>query len=72
MKTNIGSTDRGIRVLISVVFFTLYFFDIVQGTFGLVLLIAGVVLLLTSLIGFCPLYAPFGFSTRRKKVFEKN
>lgn len=35
----------------------------VTGTFGILLLTLGAIFLLTSLIGFCPLYAPFGIST---------
>ncbi|MBL7939585.1 MAG: DUF2892 domain-containing protein [Flavobacteriales bacterium] len=63
MKANMGSADRTIRVLLAVVFAVLYFTGTVTGTFGIVLLVLGAVFLLTSVIGFCPLYAPFGIST---------
>lgn len=63
MKANMGSTDRIVRVLLAVVFAVLYFTGTVTGTFGIVLLALGAIFLLTSLIGFCPLYAPFGIST---------
>jgi hypothetical protein len=33
---------------------------------GIVLLILSGVFILTSLISFCPLYFPFGISTRKK------
>lgn len=71
MKTNMGSIDRGIRVLIAVTLFSLFYAKVVQGTLGIVLLVAGVIFLLTSLIGFCPLYAPLGINTCRKKYTEK-
>jgi len=58
-----GSADRIIRILLAAVFAYLYFGGIVTGTWGLVLVILGGVFVLTSLIGFCPLYAPFGIST---------
>ena len=70
MKKNMGSADRIIRTIIAVVVGALYFTDIIGGTLGLVLLILAVVFLLTSLVSFCPLYAPFGISTCAVKKEE--
>ncbi|MCU0348820.1 MAG: DUF2892 domain-containing protein [Saprospiraceae bacterium] len=67
MKKNMGSADRIIRVILAAVMATLYFTGIITGTIGLVLVILAAVFLLTSLISFCPLYAPFGISTCPKK-----
>lgn len=58
-----GAADRIIRILIAAVFAYLYFSGSVTGTVGIVLVVLGVVFLLTSLVGFCPLYAPFGIKT---------
>lgn len=66
MKKNMGSTDRVIRVILAIVFALLYFTGTVSGTIGLVLLILGGVFLLTAVVSFCPLYAPFGISTCKK------
>jgi hypothetical protein len=63
MKPNMGSADRIIRIALALVFSVLYFTGTVAGTFGVVLLILGGVFLLTSVVSFCPLYAPFGIST---------
>ena len=63
MKKNMGSADRVVRVLLAVLFAILYFTGTVTGTFGLVLLVLGGIFPLTSLVSFCPLYAPFGIST---------
>jgi hypothetical protein len=63
MKKNMGGADRIIRIILAAVFAYLYFGGIVTGTWGIVLLILGGVFVLTSLIGFCPLYAPLGIST---------
>ncbi len=63
MKRNMGTIDRIIRLVISAVFAILYFTGTVTGTFGIVLLVLGGVFTLTSLVGFCPLYAPFGIKT---------
>ena len=63
MKKNIGPVDRTIRIFLAIVFAYLYFGEIVTGTWGVVLVVSGGVFAFTSLIGFCPLYAPFGIST---------
>ena len=62
-----SNLDRGIRVILFVVFAVLYFTGIIPGTLGLVLTIAGGVLFLTSLITFCPIYAIFGIKTNASK-----
>ena len=63
MKRNLSNTDRIIRVVLAAVFAYLYFSGIVTGAFGIVLLVLGAVFLLTAIVAFCPLYAPFKFST---------
>jgi hypothetical protein len=63
MKRNMSNTDRIIRVVLAALFAYLYFGGIVTGGLGIVLLVLGGVFLLTSIVGFCPLYAPFKFST---------
>lgn len=67
MKKNMGSTDRLVRVIIAAVLAYLYFTNVLTGTIGLVLVIVAGVFVLTSLISFCPLYAPFGLSTCKTK-----
>ena len=64
---NMGGADRIIRALIAVAIAVLYFTNVITGTLGIVLLIVGAVFLLTSIVGFCPLYAPFGIRTCPKK-----
>lgn len=63
MKRNLSNTDRIIRVVIAALFAYLYFAGIVTGGLGIVLVVLSGVFLLTSIISFCPLYAPFKFST---------
>jgi hypothetical protein len=63
MKKNMGAADKMIRVLIAAIVGVLYFSGTISGTLGIVLLVLAAVFLLTSLISFCPLYAPFGIST---------
>ena len=63
---NMGNADRIIRLVVAAIFAALYFTGTVSGTFGIVLLVLAIVFTLTSAITFCPLYLPFGLSTRGK------
>ena len=63
MKKNMGSADRIIRIIIAAIVGILYFTDTISGTLVLIVLILAGIFVLTSLISFCPLYAPFGIST---------
>jgi hypothetical protein len=65
MKSNMGTIDRTIRAVLAIILAVLYFTGTVTGTLGIVLLVLAGVLLLTSLISFCPLYVPFKISTRK-------
>lgn len=63
MKKNMGAIDRIVRMVIAVIIAALYFTNAITGTLGTVLIILAGVFVLTSLIGFCPLYTLFGLST---------
>lgn len=63
MKKNMGSMDKVVRIVIAAIIAALYFTNVISGTLGIVLLVLAGVFVLTSLISFCPLYAPFGLST---------
>jgi hypothetical protein len=66
MKKNIGTIDKVIRVLLAVVVAILYFTHVISGTLAIVLLAVAAILILTSLVSFCPLYWPFKMSTAKK------
>jgi hypothetical protein len=66
IEKNVGTTDRIIRFVMAAIFAALYFTGMVSGTFGIVLLVLAVVFALTATITICPLYLPFGLSTRGK------
>ena len=73
MKKNMGSIDRIIRIALAIVMSVLYFIGTVTGTLGIVLLAFSAVFVLTSLVGFCPLYTLLGFSScPSKKVSDSN
>jgi hypothetical protein len=62
MKTNVGSTDRVLRILVGLVLIGLAATDTV-GLWGWI----GIVPLLTGIFRFCPAYAVFGVSTCPKE-----
>jgi hypothetical protein len=66
MTKNMGTADRVIRVLVVIAIAGLYFAHRISGTLALVLGIIAAMFLISSLIGWCPGYAPFKFSTRGK------
>ena len=64
MKQNVGNTDRIVRIVLAVLL-TVGAWMAGFGSFGgIILLVLALVMLLTSAVGFCPLYAPFAFSTK--------
>lgn len=67
MKKNMGSLDKTLRIVVALAIFALYAMGVIEGTVGIVLMVLGVVFVLTSLIGTCPLYLPFGINTDAKK-----
>jgi hypothetical protein len=67
MKSNMGTTDKIIRIAIAALVAVLYFTNVISGTVGIILLVLAAVFVLTSLISFCPLYLPFGINTGKKK-----
>lgn len=67
MKKNMGSTDKGIRIVVALIIAALYYFNVVEGTLAYILMALAIVFLLTSFISFCPLYLPLGINTCKKK-----
>jgi predicted PurR-regulated permease PerM len=67
MKKNIGTVDRGIRIIAAVVIAILYFGGQISGVTGTVLGVIALILLLTSLVRYCPLYVPLKIATIKKQ-----
>jgi hypothetical protein len=67
MKANMGNTDKIIRILAAILIGVLYFMQLISGTLAIVLLVVAGAFILTSFMSFCPMYLPFGLSTRGKE-----
>lgn len=66
MKKNMGIADRVLRVLAAIVVIASYFMGFISGNLAIVLLVFSGIFILTSVVGFCPLYLPFRFNTSKK------
>lgn len=67
MIKNMGAVDRIIRIILALVVLVLYLTGVIFGWLAIVLGILGIIWLLTGIIGFCPAYALFKVSTKKKK-----
>jgi hypothetical protein len=65
MKQNIGGSDRIVRIVLAVLLTVGAWMAGFGSIGGIILLVLAAVMLVTSAVGFCPLYAPFRFSTKR-------
>jgi hypothetical protein len=62
-----GNTDRTIRILVTLIIIALYYANLISGITATIGLILSGIFILTSFTSFCPLYLPFGISTRKKE-----
>jgi hypothetical protein len=67
MKKNVGMTDKIIRGTVAAIIALLYLANIITGTTALILGSIALILFITSVISFCPMYALFGHSSSRDK-----
>lgn len=65
MTLNMVGWDRLVRLIGAAVLIRLSAFLLRFNPLGILLTIVGVILILTALVGGCPLYALIGFRTRR-------
>lgn len=64
MTKNMGNLDRGLRLIVVVAIAIAYLMGMLSGTIAIILGVVAAAFLLTSLVGTCPAYLPFGLSTR--------
>ncbi|PLX03223.1 MAG: DUF2892 domain-containing protein [Marinilabiliales bacterium] len=59
MKTNVGTVDKVVRIVLAIIIGALGYYY--QTWWGLIALVP----FATAFVGFCPLYKPFGISTKK-------
>jgi ABC-type glycerol-3-phosphate transport system permease component len=69
---NMGVRDRELRFMIAVAIFIAYGLGQITATWALWMFgIIGIVMLVTAVAGFCPLYVLFGISTKEPTTHGK-
>ncbi|MFV9505197.1 MAG: DUF2892 domain-containing protein [Oscillochloridaceae bacterium umkhey_bin13] len=68
MRKNTGTTDRDIRLVLTALFGLIALFAPFGGLWQIIPAVLAVVMLVTSAVSFCPLYAIFGLNTCRTKT----
>ena len=63
MFHNVGKVDRIIRLIISVILFSLYFANTFEGQWNNAFLAGAILMFFTALRSCCPIYAMLGFGT---------
>ncbi len=66
MKVNEGTLDRTIRAIAGAVLLALGLIQAVSGIWLWIVVIVGALLLITGLVGFCPLYTLLKINTLKK------
>lgn len=67
MTKNMGTADRAIRIVVGLILLYLAFGTAaLSGVLNALAIIFGLVFIVTSAIGFCPLYRPLGMNTCSK------
>ena len=71
MKKNVGSIDKVIRIILAAVIGILAITQMISGIFAVLMLILAGVLILTTVISFCPIYYPMGISTAKNETEKR-
>jgi hypothetical protein len=67
MIENIAFYGKIIRILMAVVIACLFVTHTISGAWAMFALVLGGLLLMTAIMGYCPIYALFKFATAKKK-----
>jgi hypothetical protein len=71
MNKNMGVIDRIVRLVIAATVGVLILMGQLSGIAAIILGVLAVIFVLTSVVGTCPLYLPFGLSTKKKTTEAK-
>jgi hypothetical protein len=71
MKKNMGSIDKAIRLSIALTIVILIATNVLAGAAAVIGGLLALIFVLTSIAGFCPLYALTGLSTCKKPSHER-
>ena len=61
-----GTIDRIVRLALVILVLILYLTGVISGVVAIILGVLALIFLVTSLVGFCPLYSFLKISTRKE------
>ena len=64
-EKNEGNIDRAVRIIIGIVLVYVFVLNMFLDWLNIFVLFAGLVLIVTGLVGHCSVYSLFGFSTKK-------
>lgn len=67
MKKNMGVVDRVYRVVVALLVALFGYLEIIGGIFSTVLIVLAVIFIITSIVGYCPVYSLFKVNTYQTK-----
>ncbi len=67
MKNNVGSIDKIIRIIIAIVAFYLAYNGGIESPWNYILYAVSAIMVLTAILGTCPLFTIFGINTCKIK-----
>ena len=67
MKANMGTADKIIRIILGIVLIIIALAVAMSTVLEIILLVVGIILLITSITGFCALYKLLGINTLKKQ-----
>ncbi|MGZ5285626.1 MAG: YgaP family membrane protein [Flavisolibacter sp.] len=68
MKKNMGTLDRVLRTLAALAVLWFYYMGMISGLTAIILFVVAAIFLLTSIVGFCPLYSLLGVNSCGSKT----
>ena len=66
-KENVGKLDKAIRIVVAFILSGLYITQSLTGVLGILALITGSILIVTAIVGTCPIYKLLGKNTCKVK-----
>jgi hypothetical protein len=67
-EKNVVMIDRVIRIILGIILLYLFAVNMVAAPFSYLVILIGLILLMTGIIGTCPLYSMIGMNTLGKKA----
>jgi hypothetical protein len=67
MKKNVGSIDKFVRIIIAIVAFWAAYTGKVESPVSYILYALGAIMILTTVMGSCPIYSVIGVNTCKIK-----